>query len=65
VQVSTVVIGELGHDARQRLADNPLVRLAPPAAAARRGGFLAELGWRRAQAGDPGDPRLVDAFYVS
>jgi hypothetical protein len=31
----------------------------------RRGGVLAELGWRLAQSGDPGNPQLVDAIYAT
>jgi tRNA threonylcarbamoyladenosine biosynthesis protein TsaB len=61
----TMVIGELSEDARERLATNRQVHLAPRAACLRRAGFLAELGWRQAQAGHSGDPRLVDAVYVS
>ena len=31
----------------------------------RRAGYLAELGWRQAETGDPGDPQRLDALYVS
>ena len=31
----------------------------------RRAGYLAELGHAQAQRGDPGDPRLLDALYVT
>jgi tRNA threonylcarbamoyladenosine biosynthesis protein TsaB len=65
VQTPTVVIGELAAEARERLEQNVCARLATPAACLRRGGFLAELGWRTARSGDPGDPRAVDALYVS
>jgi tRNA threonylcarbamoyladenosine biosynthesis protein TsaB len=64
-QAPTFIIGELPQDARGRLAQNVHARLATPAACLRRGGYLAELGWRRALSGDPGDPRTVDALYVS
>ena len=60
----TLVIGELGPEARQRLEQHPFARLAPEAACARRAGYLAELGWRLAESGDPGDPGSVDAFYI-
>jgi len=60
-----VVIGELRPDARVRLAELEYARLAPRAASARRAGFLAELGWRMSQHGDPGDPQALDAIYVS
>jgi tRNA threonylcarbamoyladenosine biosynthesis protein TsaB len=61
----TFVIGELAPDARDALAQNPYVRLAPVAAAARRAGFLAEAGWRLSQTGDPGNSATLDAVYVS
>jgi tRNA threonylcarbamoyladenosine biosynthesis protein TsaB len=59
-----LVIGELGAAARARLADETPARLASPAASPRRAGYLAELGWFAAQAGEPGDPALVDALYL-
>jgi tRNA threonylcarbamoyladenosine biosynthesis protein TsaB len=65
VREETVVIGELSQEARARLEQHPLARLAAPAACLRRAGFLAELGWRLADSGDPGDPRALDAVYVS
>ncbi len=61
----TVVVGELAPDLRGRLAALPNVHVAPVAASARRGGFLAELAWRKALSGDPGDPRLLDAIYIT
>ena len=64
-QRPTLLIGELAEAARARLAQNVHVRLATPAACLRRGGFLAELGWRCAESGDPGNPRTLDALYVS
>ncbi len=67
VREPTLLIGELIHtqEARTMLASNTSIRLAPVAAAARRAGFLAELGWHAAQRGDPGDPAQLDAVYVS
>jgi tRNA threonylcarbamoyladenosine biosynthesis protein TsaB len=61
----TVVIGELSQEAREHLERHPLARLAAPAACLRRAGFLAELGWRLAQSGDPGNPHALDAVYVT
>jgi tRNA threonylcarbamoyladenosine biosynthesis protein TsaB len=61
----TVIIGELPAVARTRLAENECARLATPAACLRRGGYLAELGWQKARAGDAGDPQAVDALYAS
>jgi tRNA threonylcarbamoyladenosine biosynthesis protein TsaB len=64
-QALTVVIGELPEAARARLELNVCAQLATRAACLRRGGFLAELGWRQASSGDPGNPQAVDALYVS
>ncbi len=65
IESCTLVIGELNPEARARLARDPHVRLAGVAACARRAAYLAELGWRLAQSGDPGQPQAVDAIYVS
>lgn len=61
----TLLIGELPADARAELKKTSAIRLAPRATSARRAGFLAELGWRLAHTGDPGEAALLDAFYVS
>ena len=61
----TLVIGELMTDARTQLGRHQHIRLATVAAAARRAGYLAELGWRQVQSGDPGNPHVIDALYVS
>jgi tRNA threonylcarbamoyladenosine biosynthesis protein TsaB len=60
----TLIVGELRDEARAALAQNPRARLAPRAAAARRAGYLAELGWQCARRGDPGDPTTLDALYL-
>jgi tRNA threonylcarbamoyl adenosine modification protein YeaZ len=65
LNTQTFVIGELNAEARTRLSQVPTARVASPAASVRRAGFLAELGWRLAQSGDPGDPRAIDALYVT
>jgi tRNA threonylcarbamoyladenosine biosynthesis protein TsaB len=65
IQTPTFVIGELPEAARARMEQNVWARVATPAACLRRGGFLAELGWRVARSGDPGDPGAVDALYLS
>ena len=64
VATPTLVIGDLSPIVRARLAAETPARLAPPAACLRRAGFLAELGWRRAQSGDPGTLGAVDAAYL-
>jgi tRNA threonylcarbamoyladenosine biosynthesis protein TsaB len=61
----TLVIGELTLEARTALADMRHVRVAPPAGSLRRAGFLAELAVARMRSGDPGNPRAVDAVYIS
>ena len=64
IREPTLVIGELEATARARLRDSAAI-VAPPAASLRRAGYLAELGWLAAQAGQPGDPKLVDAVYLA
>jgi hypothetical protein len=61
----TVLVGELTLQDRARLEHHPDARVAPRASSVRRAGFLAELGWRRAVSGDPGDAAALDAIYVS
>jgi tRNA threonylcarbamoyladenosine biosynthesis protein TsaB len=65
VHETTLVTGELGAAARASLAQHARIRLASVAASLRRAGFLAELGWRMALAGDSGSPISLDALYVS
>jgi hypothetical protein len=60
-----LLIGELSVEDRAALEDEPYARLAPPSLCVRRAGLLAELGWRQAQRGDPGDPLQLDAIYIS
>ena len=61
----TVLIGEITNGDREKLISNTHVHVAPKAATARRAGFLAELGWRMAQRGDPSDPATLDAIYIT
>lgn len=61
----TFIIGELSQAVREQLKRHPALRLASAAACLRRAGYLAELGWRAAESGAPGDPRTTDALYVS
>jgi tRNA threonylcarbamoyladenosine biosynthesis protein TsaB len=65
IQAPTLVIGELPPAARELLERHEWARVASIAACARRSGYLAELGWRAALAGDPGRPGELDALYVS
>ena len=61
----TLFIGEIDAAARAQLSAHAQVSLASPAACLRRGGFVAELGWRQAANGEAGDARQLDALYVS
>jgi len=61
----TLLIGELSEGARAQLEHHRFASIADTAACVRRAGFLVELGWRQAQAGDPGDPQALDALYVT
>jgi len=65
VEPGLLLIGELDAVARERLGREADVVLADPALCLRRAGFAAALGWRQAQAGDPGQPAALDAIYVS
>jgi tRNA threonylcarbamoyladenosine biosynthesis protein TsaB len=65
IEEPTLVIGELSQEARTQLAGDHNTRLASAAAGVRRAGYLAELGWRQARSGDPGDPHVIDALYAS
>ena len=65
ITVPTIVIGELRAAERAALQTSKNVRLPAAAAGVRRAGFLAELGWRLAQTGVPGDARSLDAVYVT
>jgi tRNA threonylcarbamoyladenosine biosynthesis protein TsaB len=65
VEEPTLVIGELSGEARARLGRDTVARVAGPAASTRRAGYLAELGWLAAQAGERGDPGAVDAVYLA
>jgi tRNA threonylcarbamoyladenosine biosynthesis protein TsaB len=65
IEGPTIVIGELLPTDRADIQTNPNVKLAPVAASVRRGGFLAELGWRMLQRGEAGDPMTLDAIYIT
>jgi tRNA threonylcarbamoyladenosine biosynthesis protein TsaB len=61
----TVVLGDLSAEARRALASETPARVMGAAGSLRRAGYLAELGWRAAAAGDPGDPTGLEAVYLS
>ncbi len=65
IQNPTVVCGELSAEQRQvinRRRKN--VILASPARSLRRPGYLAELAWRRWQAGKVDDPVALSPLYL-
>lgn len=61
----TIICGELTEVERQTLArKRKNVLLASPALCLRRPGFLAELAWKRWQAGSVDDPVTLAPFYL-
>jgi tRNA threonylcarbamoyladenosine biosynthesis protein TsaB len=61
----TQVCGELTAEERRSLARKRVnVLLASPAASLRRPSFLAELAWRRWEAGQVDDPATLAPFYL-
>jgi tRNA threonylcarbamoyladenosine biosynthesis protein TsaB len=65
IQQPTLVCGELGEEDRQILSrKRKLVILPSPAQSLRRAGFLAELAWRRWQAGKVDDPVTLAPIYL-
>jgi tRNA threonylcarbamoyladenosine biosynthesis protein TsaB len=59
-----LVCGELTADERQRLRKNKNALLATPASCARRPGVLAELAWRRWQAGSVDNAASLAPIYL-
>ena len=60
-----MVCGELSEEERQILGrKRKLVILPSPAQSLRRAGFLAELAWRRWQAGQVDDPVTLAPIYL-
>jgi tRNA threonylcarbamoyladenosine biosynthesis protein TsaB len=59
--------GELSSAERAFLAGRlgERARFLPPALAMRRAGYLAEIGWRRLQAGERDDPVTLSPIYAS
>jgi len=65
IQQPTLVCGELTADERRLLARKRRnIILASPAQSLRRPSFLAELAWRRWQAGQTDDPVTLSPFYL-
>lgn len=65
IKKPTIVCGELTSDERQRLARKRInVRLASPAQCVRRPAILAELAWKRWQAGIEEDAAVLAPIYL-
>lgn len=65
IETPTVVCGELSEEERRLMGrKRKTILLASPAQSLRRPGFLAELGWRRWQAGEPDDPATLSPIYL-
>lgn len=59
-----IVCAELASKERQRLAERVEIRLVSPAQSVRRPGILAELAWKRWQAGDTDDDATLSPIYL-
>lgn len=58
-------VGEISPDAAQKIrTSGKLFQLAPPAAAVRRAGYLAELGWQRLRKSEIDDASLLAPVYL-
>ena len=64
VQSPILLCGELTSEERQRLAQNPEIRLASPAGSVRRPAILAELAWRRWQKGEVDNEATLAPIYL-
>lgn len=65
IETPTLVAGELEEDARRLLGrKRKIVILASPAHSLRHPGFLAELAWKRLQAGQVDDPATLSPIYL-
>lgn len=64
VKSPVVVCAELNAEERETLAASPEVRLVSPANSIRRPAVLAELSWRRWQAGDVDDRATLAPIYL-
>jgi tRNA threonylcarbamoyladenosine biosynthesis protein TsaB len=64
ITTPTLVAGELTAEERQSLLRHAPALLASPAASLRRPAFLAELGWKRWQAGQVDSPAELAPIYL-
>ena len=64
VQSPAMVCAEVTADEREALAGNSAIQLVSPAQSVRRPAILAELAWRRWQAGDVDDRAALAPIYL-
>lgn len=64
IKTSSIVCGEFTADDRQRLMNNPNVKLTSPAQSVRRPAILAELAWGRWQNGEVDDDATLAPIYL-
>ena len=64
MQSPAIVCAELTAEERQSWAGNPAIQLASPAQSVRRPAVLAELAWKRWQAGDVDDRATLAPIYL-
>ena len=64
VKSPVILCAELTAEERQILAANPEIQLASPAQSVRRPAVLAELAWRRWQAGDVDERATLAPIYL-
>ena len=64
ISTLTLVSGELTAEVRDTLKDETNAILASPAQALRNPAFLAELAWKRWQAGEADDPAALSPIYL-
>ncbi len=60
----SIVCGEFTSEDRQKLEANKDIHLAPPSQSLRRPAVLAELAWKRWQAGDTDDEASLAPIYL-
>lgn len=64
VQTPSVVCGEFSAEIRQKIISNEQIRLVSPAGSIRRPAVLAELAWKRWQAGAVDDEATLAPIYL-
>jgi tRNA threonylcarbamoyladenosine biosynthesis protein TsaB len=64
VQQPTIICGELTSEQRQKISQKSDIQLASPARSIRRPAVLAELAWRRWQAGDVDKEATLAPIYL-